>query len=170
MAEPYFHLAGPILEPGSIIAPGNWGRIVRRLGWAHAFALREMALEEARILRFPDRPSRLEAAFVSPTIEEANRFRFIQGQVTGFEHHCLYRVKLLNPEALTFTTDHRLVTPSGLLRPDWADVYWRGLDPQGIPGPIPGIDHATMLADNTGPYREILTLSHLVVEERLDPP
>jgi hypothetical protein len=31
----YYHLSGALLEPGSVIMPGNWGRIVTAYGWPH---------------------------------------------------------------------------------------------------------------------------------------
>jgi hypothetical protein len=44
----YFHLSGAMVAPGSIIEPGNWGRMIRALGWQHNCAMREAALEGAR--------------------------------------------------------------------------------------------------------------------------
>ena len=64
----YFHLSGAMLEPGSLILPGNWGRVIRSAGWRHDYSLRELALEDARVSRYPDRPSRLDAAFIFLTL------------------------------------------------------------------------------------------------------
>ena len=51
----YYHLSGALLELGSIILPGNWGRVLTAIGWGHGQSLREMALEDARAARYPQR-------------------------------------------------------------------------------------------------------------------
>lgn len=158
----YFHLAGPQLAVGSVIEPGNWGRIIRRASWAHNLAIREMALEHARALRFPSRPSRLDAAFVLPTREEAERF---QSKEQGFNMHVLYRVTLRKPDSDIFITDWRLCTPCGAFRNDWPDAYWSGVDEAGR-GSVPGIDWPT--GEEGAPHREVLTLSQLQIEERFN--
>jgi len=129
----YFHLSGSWLERGSIILPGNWGRVVAFYQWRHVQALREMALEAARIARYPHRPSRLKSAFVFITEEEAREFR---ARIQDFSSHLLYRVALVDPDALSFVTDTRLCGPQGTLRPDWADIYWIGGNPAQIRGII----------------------------------
>jgi hypothetical protein len=124
-------------------------------------AFREMALEDSRVCRFPQRPSRLDAAFVLLTLEEARNFRQLSN---GFREHIVYRVSLCDPGARSHVTDSRLCGPVGPIRHNWADVYW--MDPEAQAAAIPGVD----LATGTGvtQLREMLTLSHLLVEERLD--
>lgn len=169
MQQSFFHLAGQSLGPGSTILPGNWGRVIRRWGWVHTLAVREMALETYRLAHHPDLPSRMEAAFVFLTVEEANALKVGEGgQRTGFEQHCLYRVRLTVPYAPSFVADHRLVAPVGPLRHDWAELYWRGLDTNGNPRFQQGDAAVNVPADGRGPYREMLTLSPLIIEERLD--
>jgi hypothetical protein len=141
--------------------PGNWGRIIRRFGWQHSLAVREMALETARIAEFPHHPSRLDSAFVFLTVEEARQFR---NSVQGFGQHVLYRVALSNPEAASHLTDSRLCAPQGTLRPDWARVYWLDADAQAAA--IPGVDWTAVTGGVQ--LREMLTLSQLRIEERLD--
>ena len=160
-SQEYFHLSGSLLAPGSIIMPGNWGRIIRALGWQHPLALREMALEDARLGRHSHRPSRLDSAFVMPTLGEARDFRRLFG---GFGSHLLYRVTLCEPDAVSHLTDSRLCGPVGPIRHDWADIYWLDADVQAAS--IPGMDWAA--ATEGVQLREILTLSALRVEERLD--
>ncbi len=164
-AEPekinYFHLSGAMLVPGSIIMPGNWGRIIKALGWQHSLALREMALEQARLAYNPDLPSRLDAAFVMPTLEEAQMFR---ANTQGFQQHIIYRVTLCDPSARSHLTDSRLCMPQGAIRADWAVVYW--LDSKAQAAAIPGIDWTA--ATKGIQLREMLTLSQLRVEERLN--
>jgi hypothetical protein len=157
----YFHLAGPPLAPDSIIMPGNWGRIMRTVGWNHGFAIREMALENARRRGFDHLPSRMDAAFVFLTPDEARQFR---QTADGFHQHLLYRVTLSDPAAPSHVTDCRLCVPRGALRDDWANVYW--LDVAAQAASIPGIDWSATTGGTQ--LREMLTLSRLRVEERLD--
>ena len=157
----YFHLSGAMLALGSIIMPGNWGRMIKTLGWQHNLAIREMALENARVARYPNRPSRLDASFVLPTLEEARNFKQLIG---GFGNHILYRVTLCDPDALSHITDSRLCGPAGNIRHDWVDVYWMDFAAQAAA--LPGIDWAA--ATGGLQLREMLTLSQLRIEERLD--
>jgi hypothetical protein len=158
----YFHLSGALLAPGSIILPDNWGRMIRAYGWQHNCAMREYALEHARLTRFPHRPSRLDGAFVMLSPEEAKTFR---RHINGFQHHLLYRVSLTDPSALSHIADSRLCGPLGAVRHDWADIYWLDYDSQTAS--IPGIDWATA-SGGIRELREMLTLSQLRIEERID--
>jgi len=80
-ANRYFHCLPAQLAPGSIIEPGNWGRII------HAYTLvqnnppgispvayRELILELVRKLVAPKKPSRLNCVFACPTEEELRVF------------------------------------------------------------------------------------------------
>jgi hypothetical protein len=151
----FFHLNSSRLAPGSIIEPGNWGRVIRLYGWNHKYAMRECALEQCRLAKFSHLPSRLNAAFVFPSSDEALRFR---GQVgaanpTGFETSLLYRVRLRDESQVQFVADWRMVAPTAHSEFDvWPSNYWTGYEP------VSGDIH----------YREILTTSALFVEERFD--
>jgi hypothetical protein len=70
-----FHVAPILLDPGSVILPGNWGRILRAYTQANDVLFREYVLEEVRKSRFPDKPSRFSAVFLLDTMEEAVWFR-----------------------------------------------------------------------------------------------
>jgi|GraSoiStandDraft_32_1057276.scaffolds.fasta_scaffold251637_2 uncharacterized protein DUF2441 len=63
-----------MLDRGSIVRPGNWGRIVRLIGPNHQEWQREMILEEIRKPEFPLLPSRLESAFVIDALDEAQYY------------------------------------------------------------------------------------------------
>ena len=156
----YYHLSGAMWAPGAIIRPGDWGRVIRSAGWAHTLAIREMALEDARAARFPHRPSRLNSAFVMLTLAEAGEFRRLSNSAF---HQILYRVTLTDPSANSHITDVRLCGPQGPIRSDWADMYW--LDHEAQASAIQGV-HWT--ATGGLQLREMLTLSPLCVEERLD--
>ena len=151
----YYHLAGGKLGPGSIVDPGNWGRIVRIHGWNHTAATREMALEGARISKFSAFPSRLDCCFAFASLDEAKAF---QTGPNGFNTHLLYRVTLIDPFVLTGITSWALSFFNGALRHDWADDYWRAM--KRIQAGV---------AVGVGEGREVLTLSPLRIEECLSP-
>lgn len=157
----FYHLFGGLLRVGSIIEPGNWGRIVKAAGWRHNASVREAALEQSRLSRFSHRPSRLEAAFVCLTLPEAIAFR---ASNSSFAFHKIYRVRLCDPSAASHITDARLCLPQGTFHADWADIYW--MDHAAQASAIPGIDWAA--ATNGVEMREMLTLSQLRIEEALN--
>ena len=162
----YFHLAGTLISNGSIIDPGNYGRIIRMHGWAHTQALREMAIETARLARFPEMPSRLDCCFAFLTAAEA---RFYQGTVAGFGYHILYRVSLAQKNAKVHIANYKGLIPIGQLNGTWPDSYWKP-DPDAnwqlaASADPPIIEQMAMRGELT---REMLTLSPLVVQERLD--
>ena len=162
----YYHLAGTLLQVGSVIAPGNWGRIIRATGWRHPEAVKEMALEYVRRLNCPDKPSRLESAFAFLTVDEARNFR---GRIAGFGSHTLYRVGLVARDAPSHIADSRLSGPQGALHDNWPEDYWREYDPATIA--VPGIDNWVACASSSpgGLHsRELLTLSALVIRDRID--
>ena len=150
-----FHLSGGCLGAGSIVEPGNWGRVLRAHGWNHAQAFREMALESARVSRFSHCPSRLESGFAFVRLDDARAF---QQTVNGFRTHILYRVRLTDRDAATGITDWELCEANGIMRHDWADAYWLAMKL------LPNSE-----ADVGGTGLEVLALSPMRIEERLDP-
>lgn len=78
-----------MLAPGSIIEPGNFGRIIRCHGTAHNLYRREMTYEAIRQQHFPSRPSRLDCLFCFPTAEEAELCR---AHINGYADSILYEV------------------------------------------------------------------------------
>lgn len=160
--RPYYHLCPVELRAKSVILPGNWGRIIKRAGWAHNLAMREVALEYARQAQPSYLPSRLECAFAFLTSEEARLFWVEERKGSVFD--VLYRVSLADPKEVTFVTDWTLVAPAGDVGSGWADRYWSQparVESHG-PSPIGGIMQVA------GQRREVLTMSPLVIEERLD--
>lgn len=106
----YFHLSGGLLGAGSTIEPGNYGRVVMAAGNQHSDYYREMALEDARVHRFSDFPSRMSAAFGFAAVEEAREFR---GRIPGFRNHVLYRVALVDPKVRSCLVESRLCGSQG---------------------------------------------------------
>ena len=87
------------LEVGSIILPGNFGRIIRtQVNGGNILLLREYIYEEVRKRDYPDKPSRMESCFLCQDLNSAllfaqpNRFDFNPTQL-------LYEVEILNPDA-----------------------------------------------------------------------
>lgn len=127
----YYHSAPLLLDPGSIIQPGNWGRILnayRKPVPAHGWMLaRELAFESIRTAEFAHLPSRLSCAFAFETFDQANQYK------TQFSPwNPLYEVELVDPGAachrggfnlVNFPADHLEFLPVVI---SWARQYWRG--------------------------------------------
>lgn len=75
----YYHCTPLKLGEGSVVMPGNWGRIIGLYGLGdreNAFRVtRELAYEYGRRAFNPDAPSRLNCTFACPTLEDAIAFR-----------------------------------------------------------------------------------------------
>lgn len=148
-----FHLCGVPLGPGSIVKAGNWGRVVSLHGWRHDQALREAALESARLAKYPYRPSRLASAFCFSTAAEAKNFR---AAYPGFAAHVLYEVTVADPTKPQHLVHSYLCTPQGPYRPNWAEVYWEDIAVQDAELKKMGVVLPLLL-------REIVTESDLVI-------
>jgi hypothetical protein len=131
MSARFFHSCPLLLESGSVVQPGNWGRILNcyrqpnvNNGWMLA---REMTYEAIRSSEFPGRPSRLSSAFIFESLEHANQYK---SQFSPWNP--LYEVELINPDALShkagfnliqFPGDHTEFLPVVV---SCARDYWRG--------------------------------------------
>lgn len=123
-----------LLAPGSIIEPGNFGRIINLAGSMHQLYRREMAYEAIRIKGFEDRPSRLTCLFCFPTPQEADLCR---KSINGYGTSILYEVA--NTETNSFIADMN----NGLLHcslqtfdEDKISYYWRGWGKSSDPNAI----------------------------------
>lgn len=156
----YFHLAPLKLEIGSIILPGNWGRIVRLCGTGHARWNNELVLENRRVALDPALPSRLDCCFVCPSEKIARDYRSLQAVKSapgGWQ--VLYEVEKVNTEAREHRTDYNLVEPLpalGLSIDQVAERYWEGKMRISIQG------HPTVVCE------EVLMVSPLRVLGCLD--
>jgi len=74
MQRIYFHLNSALMAPGSVVLPGNFGRMMR-MHTHDPMMYREHILEIVRQTQFPDKPSRLKSAFVTSSLEEAVKFK-----------------------------------------------------------------------------------------------
>jgi len=91
-----FHFAPLALGRGSVIEPGNFGRMLGlyRYGVDNGWMLaRELAFESERLRSAPSAPNRWKACFALPTIGEAQNYRSNAG------HGVLMEVELVDPLA-----------------------------------------------------------------------
>lgn len=103
----YYHCAPIPLAIGSIIEPGNWGRVLRLYetqdGGLSITAINEALLEQSRKVLAPAKPSRLECVFTLPTLEIARAYR---------QAHCktnlIYRVDPVDTDATFHEGDYAL--------------------------------------------------------------
>lgn len=106
----YFHVAPTILGMGSIIMPGNWGRVIRLYNWEGSSLIttyRELALEQARMMIAPKAPSRLGCVYACETIEGALKYR-----ATNALTSLIYRVQKVDAASPVFRTSWALIGSS----------------------------------------------------------
>lgn len=143
---PYFACT-LMLDHGSIVRPGNWGRIVRLIGPAHRDWQREQILDDVRKAEFPLLPSRFESAFVIDELDEAQYY------IANFAKlSLLYEVTLIDNGAPTHDADWKGTGPYDNTN-EWARRYWRG---DVMPHP-----------ETTLKLRERLTLSRLRIDKQM---
>ena len=79
MRPKFYHCAPIPLSNGSVIEPGNWGRIIRTYevtnGQIASNAIREALFETVRVRVAELKPSRLACVFCCPTMEAAISYR-----------------------------------------------------------------------------------------------
>lgn len=129
-----FHFAPLRLRAGSIIEPGNWGRLLHfhpvvqtstgKAGIEMLLA-RELAFEMVRAQRFGEKPSRLSCCFVLPTIEDVHKYRQHAGA------NVLHRVEACEFDAKRHRASltHCAVPDAGVALPGLisaAESYWQG--------------------------------------------
>jgi hypothetical protein len=127
-----FHFNSSLLEPGSIIRPGNWGRIVRAFGGRHPEWERERILERIRQTEFAHLPSRWGCVFFFENASEAEHYS-VTHNANGIL--LLYEVEVTNPQACQHVADWKGTGPYD--SDEWARRYWHG-DVMPGRGPAPG--------------------------------
>jgi hypothetical protein len=116
-----FHFNSSLLEPGSIIRPGNWGRIVRLTGGQHREWNRECILERIRKAEFPELPSRWDCIFFFGNFIEAAFYKASLGVNATL---VMYEVELTDPDVRRHEADWKGTGPYDT--DEWARRYWRG--------------------------------------------
>lgn len=106
MNNHFFHLSPILLESGSVIKPGNFGRVIdtyrpNNLG---PLAVRELIFEIARLKNFPQKPSRFNSIFLFPTLQHA-KTQLIRFDISSL----IYEVELTETDANSFHGNMGLV-------------------------------------------------------------
>ena len=124
----FFHSSPILLELGSVVLPGNFGRIIRLKGAEHPLYAREMALEGIRQAHYPDKPSRLDSCFAC-TEEKILRF-YVEAMSKKTDHYLwpvLFEVEKLDDSAPEHRTDFNVVEPLPNYDADMTEIahlYW----------------------------------------------
>lgn len=128
----FYHVTHLPLRAGSIIEPGNFGRIINsyRTDRGNPWVLaRELVFELVRKESWAHLPSRLNCSFLFMSLEAAHAgFDALNGELMG---NRIYRAELVEPDAPSHVADFSLVRlPQGteFLHPMMtiAERYWRG--------------------------------------------
>lgn len=127
MAGTYFHVAPLPLGPGSIIRPGNWGRIKRTIEGNSASIAREAVLELVRIRDFGSLPpSRLNCCFACPSLEHAVAYRQLHAPA-----NLIYEVTTVDHDPPVHVGDHQMVLEGYIGMDGMATIarrYWEKSD------------------------------------------
>jgi hypothetical protein len=123
-----FHSAPIKLAPGSVILPGNYGRIIQATGTSHSRWSREVALEQIRTEHYPSKPSRLHSCFAC-TEEAAMRF-YVSAMANKGPNlwPLLYQVEKVEQDAIEHRADFNVVEPlrgHPATMTEIAHHYWR---------------------------------------------
>lgn len=123
-----FHVAPIPLGVGSVIEPGNFGRLMKTNPAGSFFAHRESIYECIRLKESPGKPSRLDSIFLLPSERDARTYQ-AQFDTRGI----IYEVELLNRDARKHESLVELVVVSHPNTPpipvghieEFARRYWR---------------------------------------------
>jgi hypothetical protein len=137
----YFHFAPTLLGPGSIVMPGNFGRLIQLHGSQHPLWQREQALENIRALHYASKPSRLASCFAYPTEAIARQSNQVLATTEPSKlGDVLYEVEPTDSSASQHRSDFNVVQPLPG-RPESMDqiahLYWTAglwITIQGYPG------------------------------------
>ncbi|WP_112964736.1 DUF2441 domain-containing protein [Agrobacterium tumefaciens] len=84
----FYHCAPIKLGVGSIIEPGNWGRIISLVAYRHNHYHREMVFEHVRSIVKPQAPSRMDALFAFMSLEEAREYCALENLRASLIYEC----------------------------------------------------------------------------------
>jgi hypothetical protein len=140
----YFHFTMARLAPGSVIEPGNWGRLLRKYQNAPAtngaqfgavwVLTRELVFELERTRNFPTRPSRFCATFCFTDRANAEVYRSLNDQPHAQVLHEVEHVTPAAPSHVGYVS--KCNWPGGGqpfldVMTNQANDYWRG-DGDGV--------------------------------------
>jgi hypothetical protein len=129
----YFYCCSVPVEVGSVVRPGNWGRIMRLYTPQSApnawILVRELAYELVRVRSFPQKPSRFDSLFVCTSEADLRDFRIGAGRLIDL----CYEVELVDPAAPSHFGDRTLPnlqnTDDLQVFMNRAALYWQGASP-----------------------------------------
>lgn len=132
----FYHIAPITLGEGSIIMPGNWGRMLMLHNELNPTLFREHVFELVRLRDFPGKPSRLNCVFAVETLEEAARYRAAHQQNGLIYEVCVDgREVAVHRGNYNFTVNPELKFPQGIH--DLAHRYWSKLSSECVEVVIP---------------------------------
>lgn len=130
MPQRYYYCYSLPLEAGSVIKPGNWGRILKKYTpqtspncW---LLVRELINETVRRETFPQKPSRFDAIFLCLTENDLIEFRDANNRRLDIA----YEVEVMDENAPSHLGD--LTLPNMVNTDDYAvfenraRLYWQG--------------------------------------------
>lgn len=126
---PLFHSSPVLLDIGSIILPGNYGRIINLMGNGHPLWQREQTLEEVRQQCYPVKPSRLRSTFCCTSLDTARFYMSVpalQGNRSAL-FPVLYEVEKVAADAVEHIADFNVVQPLPTRPETMAEIavqYW----------------------------------------------
>jgi hypothetical protein len=106
---PLFHVHPTLLQIGSVVLPGNFGRILRRYAMRDVQSLyfREYILEEVRRSHFEAKPSRFDSIFCLESLDKAQFYRDNLAQT-----QIVYAVELVDAGCIQHRGDFNKVAPA----------------------------------------------------------
>ena len=131
MKDILYHCAQIILGPGSIILPGNWGRIKQQFEENGATIAREVIIENIRIKEFLSKPSRFDGVFACPTIDSAKLYRDKHAPT-----NLIYEIEILDPTAARHDGDYETCIKGFVginSMQQNARTYWNGTNNNNAP-------------------------------------
>lgn len=126
-----YWIGSQTLLDGSVVLPGNWGRIklLTRANAQSTLMLREYVLELVRTRSYSWLPSRFACAFYFIDQDDARRFARKNGRLADI----LYQIELVEPDPSSFITDWKFYGMSENHSMQdlekLADLYWTGESP-----------------------------------------
>lgn len=99
--QEYFYATSSLLDIGSIVLPGNWGRLIKKIGASHNRFLSEYILDNYRKNHYPNTISRLNSLFLCETKLDAENFINRTGRNTDL----IYKGILIDPNPQLFKTN-----------------------------------------------------------------
>jgi hypothetical protein len=108
----YFYCCPELLDVGSFVDPGKWGRILRTCNHPTTFSstwiilVRELIYEFVRREQFPTKPSRFDCLLLCTSEDDLSDFRTASGR--RFDY--CYEAELVNPQAQSHFGDWTLTS------------------------------------------------------------